>query len=264
MKHNSLFKLFLLFSWLISPLTTVHGTEPQRLLFAVNAPGYAPYLYFDFSSQRYEGLVADFFAAQEQQKLFKVEFVDSNQLRSEQFVIEGKVDLYLADRRWLKQSEKVIASVPIVQHLTFLYSLAPFADDFSVETLVNKKICTQHEFVYTGLQSYFDDNKLQRFDSSSQFTIGSMLGKKRCDYAILNHYTATMVFADAEFCQQTIYQSPQPTSIVDLTIIMRPELHQVKSLIDKQLKAFIASGKASQSLLTHSPNPTFPKQASCK
>jgi hypothetical protein len=56
-----------------------------------------------------------FFTDLEQQGICKVVYVDSNQLRSEKFVVEGKVDLHLANRRWLKHPDKVIASIPIVQ-----------------------------------------------------------------------------------------------------------------------------------------------------
>ena len=247
----------------MSCLHKAQGSEPKSLVFAVNSPGYAPYLYFDPASDNYVGLVADFFTDLEQQGIFKAVFIDSNQSRSIQFVIEGKVDLYLANKEWLTQPSKVIASNPIINNLTFLYSLTSFEDDFSLVGLANKRICTQQGFVYTGLQHSFGNKKLERIDSSSQTTVGSMLVKGRCDYAILSDYNATSVFSVPEFCHLNIYQSPQPTSDIDLTMVMRPELHEVKTIIDKKLKAFIASGKVNSSLLVHSPKPNFPKQASC-
>lgn len=257
------FKFTLVFSLLLSCLIKVQGAEPKSLLFTVNSPGSFPYLYYDFSKQTYEGLIPDFFADLEQQGIFKIVYVDSNQSRSEQFVIDGKVDLYLANREWLKQPEKVIASQSIVQHLTFLYSLTPFESSFSVEALVNKTVCTQQDYIYTGLQKLFKDKKLKRFDSSNQETIASMLAKGRCDYAILNDYNATDIFDESEFCQIAIYQSPQSTSVIDLTILMRPELDEVKTIIDKHMQTFIPSGKADKSLLSHSPMPSFPKPATC-
>lgn len=257
------FKFTLVFSLLLSCLIKVQGSEPKSLLFTVNSPGSFPYLYFDFSKQTYAGLIPDFFADLEQQGIFKVVYVDSNQLRSEQFIIEGKVDLYLANRNWFKQPAKVIASIPIVQHLTYLYSLTPFDDNFSVGAIVNKKVCTQQEYIYTGLHQSFKTQKLERLDSSNQATIASMLIKGRCDYAILNNYNAASVFYETEFCHLAIYQSPQPTSDIDLTILMRPELYETKTIIDKHLKTFISSGKADKSLLSHSPNPNFPTTGTC-
>lgn len=249
---------------LVSNVIEVHGSEPKPLLFAVNSPGSFPYLYFDLSSQTYKGLVPDFFADLEQQGILKAEFIDSNQLRSEQSIIEGNVDLYLANREWLKQPEKVITSIPIVDHLTYLYSLSPFPEDFLPGTLVNKQVCTQQDFVYTGLQQSFKNKKLLRLDSSSQNSMGSMLAKGRCDYAILNNYNAKKTFYEAEYCHLDIYQSPQPTSEIELTIVMRPELHHVKNIIDKQLEAFISRGKVNTSLLAHSTKPNFPKPVTCK
>ena len=256
-------KLILVISLLVLCVIDVQGAEPKPLRFAVNSPGSFPYLYFDSQSQTYLGLVPDFFADLEQQGILKAVFIDSNQLRSEQAIIEGKVDLYLANQGWLKQPEKVITSIPIVHHLTYLYSLSPFSDEFSVETLVKKQICTQQDFIYTGLQQSFKSKKLVRLDSSSQTTIGSMLANGRCDYAILNNYNAKIVFSEAEYCHLVIYQSPHPTSEIDLTVVMRPELHEVKIIIDKQIKAFISSGRAKTSLLTHSTKPIFPKPVTC-
>ena len=260
---DRIIKFTLVFSLLLSCLNKVQGSEPKSLIFTVNSPGSFPYLYFDSSKQSYAGLIPDFFGDLEQQGIYKVVYVDSNQLRSEQFVIEGKVDLHLANRRWLKQPEKVIASISIVQHLTFLYSLTHFDDDFSIEALVDKKICTQQEFIYTGLQQSFITKKLERLDSSNQATIASMLTKGRCDYAILNNYNATSIFHETEFCHLAIHQSPQPTSDIDLTILMRPELHAAKNIIDAHLETFISSGKVDKSLLSHSPKPSFPKIATC-
>lgn len=248
---------------LTSSFLKAQTLEPQPLLFAVNSPGAIPYLYFDSTSKSYEGLLVDFFAAHEQKNLFKIEYIDSNQLRSEQFVIDGKVDLYLASREWLKQPDKIISSIPVVKHKTFLYSLSPFNDDFSLEAMTNKRICTHQDFVYSGLQKSFADKKLQRIDSGSKVTMANMLAKDRCDYAILSSYNAASIFTAPEFCAYTIYQSAQPTSIVNLTINMRPELQHVKEKIDKQLLNFIEGGEVSKSILIHSPSLVFPKQAKC-
>ena len=258
------FKICLVFSLVIPYFSEAQTPKAKPLVFAVNSPGSAPYLYFDITTKRYVGLVNDFFAELEKQGIFKALYVDSNQARSIQFVIDGKVDLYLANKGWIKQPSKVIASIPIAHHRNYLYSITPFDDDFSVMTLTDKRICTQQEFVYTGLEDSFKNNKIKRVDSSSQKTIGSMLAKGRCDYAIFSNYNATNVFSTAQFCNLTIYQSPHPTSDIDLTIVMRPELHGVKTVLDKQIQAFIANGKADASLLAHSPKPIFPKQASCK
>ena len=257
-------KLTLVIGLLLSCLVKAQEPTAIPLSFTVNSPGSFPYLYFDFSEQTYKGLIPDFFAELEQQGIIQIEYVDSNQLRSEQFVIEGKVDLHLANREWLTRPDKVIASKPVIQHMTFLYSLTPFDDNFSLEALENKKICTQQEYIYTGLQPSFNTKKLQRLDSSNLTTVASMLTNERCDYAILNNYNATNVFQNPKYCHLAIYQSPQATSVIDLKILMRPELHKIKTIIDKHLQIFINSGKVDKSLLSHSPKPHFPKPISCE
>jgi ABC-type amino acid transport substrate-binding protein len=240
-----------------------HATEPYELTFAVNTPGSFPYLYYDDLSQTYKGLVPEFFAALKRRELLDVTFVDSNQQRSETFVKEGKVDLYLANLGWVSEPNKVITSIPIIQHKTFLYSLTPFDNDFDFASVENKRVCTQLGYAYTGLQAYFEAGKLVRFESSTQDTLGLMLAKGRCDYAVLNNYNAKVIFSAPEYCGLTIHQSPKPTSTVPLTIVMRPALHKVKALIDAELTGFITSGKATQSLASHSSIPRFPMQGHC-
>ena len=237
---NYAIKLCFVISLFLSCLIKVLGAEPIPLIFTVNSPGSIPYLYFDYSEQTYKGLIPDFFADLEQRKIFKIAYIDSNQLRSEQSVIAGKADLYLANPKWLKHPEKVIASKPIIQHMTFLYSLTPFDANFSPAALDNKKVCTQHAYIYTGLQQSFETKKLQRLDSSYQRAVASMLIKGRCDYAILNNYNAISIFEETEFCHMPIYQSPQPTSNIDLTILMRPELHEIKAIIDNHLDVLLS------------------------
>ncbi|MGS2719175.1 substrate-binding periplasmic protein [Paraglaciecola aestuariivivens] len=241
----------------------VQAQNSKAYLFAVNAPGFVPYLYFDYANQTYVGLIPDFFADSAQQSEFKVNFVDSNQLRSEQFVIDGKLDFYLAHKGWLINPDKLIATRPLVQHLTYLYSLSPFPADFSVDKLKDARICTQQKFVYTGLTQALARADVKRVDSTSIQTIGSMLAKGRCDYAVLNNYNATKVFSDNEFCHLAIHQSPQATSKIELVIVMRPALEEVKQQLDKHLLAFEQIGAAQQSLLAHSPKPEFPKLVSC-
>ncbi|MFT4940414.1 MAG: polar amino acid transport system substrate-binding protein [Paraglaciecola sp.] len=258
-----IFKLCLVLSLLLSYFNAVEASEPKSLIFSVNSPGSQPYLYLDPTSKNYVGVVPDLFKELEKKGLFKAVFVDSNQSRSEQFVIAGKVDLYLAHLGWLKQPSKLISSIPIAQHLSFLYSLTPFENDFSLANIANKRVCTHQEFVYIGIEDFFKLKTLVRVDSSGHTRMASMLAKGRCDYAAMNDYKATIIFSAPEFCHFSIYQSPQATSDIELAFVMRPVLHEVKSVIDKQLNAFITSGEITASVLSHSPKPIFPKQASC-
>ncbi|MDO6840740.1 transporter substrate-binding domain-containing protein [Paraglaciecola chathamensis] len=256
-------KLAMLLALLPLSLRSVQAVEPHTLTFAVNTPGSFPYLYFDNNTKSYQGVVRDFLDTLQNRELFDVRFVDSNQQRSERFVTEGKVDLYLANPGWVSEPEKVTATLPIIMHNTFLYSTAPFEERFNINTLVNRKMCTQQDYVYTGLQALFDHRQLVRVESARQDTLGLMLVKGRCDYSVLNDYNAKLVFSAPEYCAESIYESPKPTSTIALTIVMRAALQPVKKLMDEQLTAFIGNGEIQRSLQRHSNQPVFPKLPNC-
>jgi polar amino acid transport system substrate-binding protein len=235
----------------------------KTLHVSVNSPGSYPYLFLDPNSKHYAGLVVDFFEYLQQKGIFNTQFSDSNQLRSEQFLNDGKADIYLANPDWLTQPSKFITSIPLIEHATYLYSLQPFEQGFSLENLSNNRICAHQNFKYTGLQPYFDAHKVQRIDASSQSAMATMLKSERCDYVIMNDYNAMTIFSGPEYCNLHVYQSPQPTSVVNLYLIMRPELSEIKLIIDQQLTTFISSGKAKASLAAHSSIPHFPLHTIC-
>lgn len=235
----------------------------QPLKFAVNAPGSFPYLFFDQPSKSYKGVVPDLMAFLAQKSQLNVIFVDSNPSRSEQFLLDGKVDLLLVNVAWLNQPQKFITSLPLIQHATYLYSLQPFAQDFSLLSANKQRICTREGFVYPGLSRFFQQNQLQRVDVSSQAGMPAMLVKKRCDFIAMNNFNALDAFSQAQFCQLPVYQSPQPTSNVPLYIVMRQELLQTRKQIDRYLQEFIDSGRLQASLTAHAPKTVFPLSPRC-
>lgn len=247
----------------VSCLIHAQTHEPKTLIVSVNSPGSYPYLYFDSTTQQYMGLVVDFFHDLHQQGLFNTQYIDSNQMRSEQFLLTGKADIYLANPVWLSQPSKFISSIPIVQHATYLYSLRPFEPSFSIDKLHNKRICTHQDFTYTGLENYFVEHAIKRVDASSQYAMANMLKKQRCDYLAMNDYNATAIFSASDYCNLTIYQSPQPTSVIDLHYVMRPKLSETKRIIDQQLSLYNASGKTKAAMNKHSKPPYFPMQQTC-
>lgn len=259
--NRSLLIITLLCSQLLC--ITVGATEPKTIKFAVNSPGSFPYLYFNETTQTYSGLVVDFFKHLENKGLLVAQFVDSNQTRSEQFVIDGKVDLILANPKWLEQPAKTISSKPIISHQTYLYSLKPFAADFAIARLTNKRICTHQSFIYTGLTTYFSSGMIKRVDASSHHAMLTMLEKQRCDYAVMNNYNAIQAFSTATFCHLILYQSPQPSSEVDLHFVMNANLHALKTLIDQQLDNFRDTGEMLKSLQSHASEPVFPLSYAC-
>ena len=258
-----LLKIGLVLSALISCISYAQASNAKNIVITVNSPGSLPYLFFDVNNQQYSGLVFDFFQELQQKGLFIPTFIDSNQVRSEQFLMEGKADIYLANPTWLNDPSNVLTSIPIIEHATYLYSLMPFEANFSLDKLINKRICTHHTYKYSGLQGYFAAHQLERVDASDQTTMATMLTNKRCDYLVMNDYNAAAIFSESSYCNFTIYQSPQPTSVINLHLIIRAELIEVKSIIDKELKLFIDEGKVLASIAAHSGPPHFPHQASC-
>lgn len=230
---------------------------------AVNTPGAFPYLYFDEKNQRYVGAFKDFFDDIEKRGELVFDYVDSNQLRSEQFVTSGKIDFYIVNPAWLPQQHGLISSHALTLHHTYLYSLSPFPADFSLHTAQGKRVCTRQQFVYTGLTEYFTNRTLERIDTSSAQSMTSMLLKQRCDYVVFGQYVALDEFATANLCHLHVYQSPQPTSSVTLNIVMRPQLQQIKQQIDRLLQDFIAHGKMDTALKAHSSTRLFPRKPSC-
>lgn len=65
------------------------------LNFSVNELGSCPYLYFDESTHQYQGIVKSLFDDIEGNYDIRLNYVDSNQLRSEAFIREGKFEVYL-------------------------------------------------------------------------------------------------------------------------------------------------------------------------
>jgi polar amino acid transport system substrate-binding protein len=235
----------------------------QPLKFAVNAPGSFPYLFFDSQLQGYKGVLPDFMEFVAQKSQLNAIFVDSNPSRSEQFLADGKVDLLLVNMAWLNEPQKFITSLPLIQHATYLYSLQPFGQDFSLTATTNSRICTREGFVYPGLSRFFQQNQFLRVDVSSQAGMPAMLVKQRCDYMVMNNFNAHEAFSQAQFCQLALYQSPKPTSIVPLYIVMRPQLLETRKQIDRYLQAFIDSGRLQASFTAHAPNVNFPLLPRC-
>lgn len=235
--------------------------HPRHISFAVSTPGSPPFAYLDKDKKHYLGISRDFFNELELSEELKVMFVDSNRSRSELYAVEGKVDVFLSNPLWLDNPSSFITSEIIMPHNIYLYSTSPFDEDFTLSKLANKRVCTRTEFIYSGLSSYFADKTLIRVDASSQISMANMLFNQRCDYAIMNEFNAAVTYSSSDFCHKPVYQSPLPTSSVDLVFVMRPALHWLKDLIDKQLAIFKESGQLANSLSKHTQGISFPKLA---
>lgn len=245
--------------------TIVNAQQPavKAIHFAVNSPGSPPFAYLENNTKRYMGLARDFFDVLESTEQIKVRFVDSNRVRSEQYIINGSMDVFLSNPLWLKNPTLFISSEAILLHRIYLYSAQAFRTDFSLTDLRDKKICTRKGFVYSGLQQKFTQHELTRVDASNQLAMASMLINGRCDFALMNEFNAALTFSDPGVCATAIFQSPEPSSTLDLFFVMRADLTSLKEAINRQLLAFKSSGQLQESLEKHSKGLSFPTSGKC-
>ena len=238
--------------------------NPSKLLkVAVTSPGSYPYLYFDETTQDYQGVVRELFNAMESELGYSFEYIDSNQLRSEEFLLSNKVDMLVISPQWLQKPDRFIYSDAIIEHETYLYSITPFPQSFSLETLNGQTVCTQERYVYSGLTPLFEDGSLKRIDSTSQPLMAAMLVAQRCDFAVLNNYNAWSAFSKPASCNATIYQSPRPTSTVSLYVALRRALAPVKRDFDRIMSTYKSNGTLEKLVTKHSLSASFPKKPNC-
>lgn len=173
-----------------------------------------------------------------------ISFISNSRKRSEEQIYNNKADMILLSKAWLKHPEKVIATIPIHQHRSFLYRVKEFPKNFSLEKLHKTElVCTRKGYFYPTLKIYFDNKILERVDSSSQISMMKMLLKKRCDYTAMSEFNAQNVLRSSAFKNKVIYRSEQPISTVPLHIILRAELAREKAILDRHIRQLRESGE---------------------
>ncbi|MBT3136635.1 hypothetical protein KL866_16330 [Alteromonas sp. ALT199] len=235
--------------------------KTPSLLFAVNTPGAAPYLYYDENSKRYEGIVVDFFESDELSNQFRIVYLDSNRARSEDLLNSSSIDLFLSSESWISKPNDFLFSEELIKHDSYIYSTSNFDGPFVPEENLPSSICTRYGFTYPVLQQFFGrkEDNIQRVDSSSQFTMAMMMLKRRCDFTIMNEHNARAVMFNNTFCSSEFYQSPNVVSRARLVFVIRSDLNFLKNKIDSALKHFVESGQRQLSLERHSGVNQFPK-----
>ena len=212
----------------------------------VNYPGSPPFIYKNKNknTDHYQGIIPDVLQGLISDGLLKIKYVEYNRQRGENSLYNGKTDMSLLSKSWLLQPEKLIYTVPIIEHRSFLYREQKFTKNFTLKKLgKNNFVCTRRVFKYPKLQPYFDHGYLRRIDSTNQQTMLKMLFKHRCDMVVLNELNALSVFNKNIFKGKVLHKSIQPINKTTLGIAMRPELSAVKILIDKHILALKMSGK---------------------
>ena len=227
-------------------------SSKTQLSFAVNTPGTVPYLYYAEETDEYRGVVPDLFKLLEQNTALRIKFVDSHRNRSENLVYRGEIDMFLSSVEWISAPDAVIASVPLLEHRSFLYAVEAFSDNFDLSTQRDLKVCTRRGFTYPTLKPLFSTGQLLRIDSRSHDSMLKMLFRGRCDLAEINEHNANALLGANGVRPPTIYKSPEPTSVVQLSLLLHPSLIEQRQQLNQVITAFKQSGDFQRSLDTHS------------
>tara|TARA_R110002153_G_scaffold27084_1_gene84225 strand:- start:10039 stop:10794 length:756 start_codon:yes stop_codon:yes gene_type:complete len=223
----------------------------SKLTFGVNSPGSPPYVYLSKNSTEYRGVIPDILIKLKQLHGYQINYIDSFRIRTESFLYNGEIDSFLSSSNWLKFPGKLIYSHPVAKHRSYLYSSQPFTDKLKLEDILGVNVCTRRGYIYPALREYFSSGKLQRVDSSNQLSMLNMVKINRCNMAVMHEFNALTILSSEEFQADKIYQSPFPVDVVDLSIILRPELIEVKQLLDDIIIQMKISGELEASLRHH-------------
>lgn len=227
------------------------GLAGPKLTFGVNAPGSPPYLYLAENGIEYLGVIPDILAKLEELHGYKIRYIDSFRKRTETFLYQGDIDGFLSSKQWLEFPHKLIFSRPVASHRSYFYSNQPFTNLRAITDVTGVNICTRRGYIYPTLTAHFSNGSLKRVDSSSQLSMLNMLRIDRCNMAIMHEFNALAILSSSDFKADVIYQSPFAVDLVDLSIILRPQLREVKHLLDKIITDMKMSGDLEKSLRQH-------------
>ena len=225
--------------------------ETKLLTLAVNSPGTPPHLYYNEELGDYDGVIPDLLRFLEQDGAISVEYIDSNRGRNELYVATGKFDMFYSSIAWLKEPEKLIATIPIFQHTSYLYSIDPFPTDFALNAKVKADICARRGFSYPALEPWFENGKLTRIDFSSHETMLGMLVLGKCNMAELNSKNMLALLNNKKFKGLAFYRYDKPTSLVPATLILNPSKLAERDMLNTYIQAFLESDRYELSLQTH-------------
>jgi ABC-type amino acid transport substrate-binding protein len=224
----------------------------QSFNFAINSPGSPPYLYLDSSTNSYKGLIPDLLNEVSKQHSLNINYVDSNQQRTEVLLSAGEIDGFFSSEAWLENPQELINSQNITAHKSYFYSTRPFPQDFTVLDIKGSSICTRKDYIYPSVSALFDNGSVRRVDSSERLSMLNMLIKNRCQYTIMHQYNADALLNSKQFSISQIHRSPLPSNVVYMSIFLRPELDDIKQYIDSTVLLMKENGKLYESITYHS------------
>ncbi len=224
----------------------------EPLLFIVNHPGSAPYLYLDKKNKTFLGVIPDVLNDLIESHQLSIRYISNSRKRAEEYMYHDTADLMMLSKAWLRKPDKLIATIPLHQHRSFLFKIKAFSEDFSLENSTDSEtLCTRKGYVYPNLATYLKSKRLIRIDSSNHLSMLKMLFKRRCDYMVMNEFNALNLINSPFFEEKKLYRSKSPISIVPLNIILRASLIREKQLLDKHIKYLKKSGELQRIINKH-------------
>ncbi len=228
-----------------------HSEDAIALSVVVNSPGTRPHLYFNEVERKYDGVIPDLLRYVQENSSVTIDFVDSHRNRNEYFVATGKFDMFYSSIDWVKQPEAFISTLPIFQHISYMYSLEPFPEGFELNLETKANVCARRGFIYPSLEPLFAKGNLVRIDSNSHHAMLKMLSLGRCQMVEMNAKNARAMFQDELFKDQVFYQLEKPTSKVPASFIMNSKLEAERDLLNKFILEFKKKGLYEISLVKH-------------
>jgi len=228
-----------------------YSEESIAISLVVNSPGTRPHLYFNETEKKYDGVIPDLLRYVQENSDLTIEFIDSHRNRNEFFVATGTFDMFYSSIDWLRQPDAFISTLPIFQHVSYMYSLEPFPEGFEMNIHTKANVCARRGFIYPALDPLFAQGNLKRIDSNSHYAMLKMLSLGRCNMVEMNAKNARAMFQDELFKDQVFYQSTKPTSKVPASLIMNIKLKAERDILNKFIKEFKDKGLYDESLAKH-------------
>jgi ABC-type amino acid transport substrate-binding protein len=238
---------FLTLLTLFCAATTLQATtKPTELKFVLYYPQVPPYMYQDEESDKVVGLVPELLQEFFQQQNISVRYVADNRTRAEHRLYQGEVDAILLAKEWTQYPDKLLFSIPVLQHQDYLFARQPLAAQGQLSDWVKgKAVCTRQYYVYDALTPFFQTGTTVRVDSSSEMAQLKMLLNGRCDFAFMNEHVAQWLMFH-HFPEQQLYRSAKGFGQVGLTLAFHPRWEAVLPAFNQYLVAERQQGTIAQ------------------
>jgi ABC-type amino acid transport substrate-binding protein len=224
--------------------------QNESLKFFVWSNDLAPIVSVDESTGEPSGIVIDVLISLPAEHQVDIKIVLTNRVRGEAELYAGTVDAAPLAKRWLKQPEKLIYSLPLFQLKEFLYSKTALLNQPLLELLRGKSICTRRGYSYPVVNDFFLHGLSFRVDSHIEQTQFEMLLKDRCDYVITNEHVGDWII-DKNAWQNDIHKAVVPLEAVDFSFAFHPSKQAFVTILNQHIRQLQESGELQNIVAKH-------------